>query len=353
MSLLELPYNIPGGQQVQFTPYNISGRNGGDATVIGSGALSSENYVAGTSGWRIDGAGNVEFESGEFRGDISGASGTFSSTIDIGGADATSFHVDIGGNMWLGAAIYADAPFKVSSAGALVAASGSFSAGVYTGTNTVTNNVANTLQSGNYVAASAGWQITGSGVAEFGSINARGTIRTGVSGARVDIGFTNTASILLDHGVAYTGDRPYILAQDNGTSGSLFIVGPEQANDSQVPYITLEATDSGTTQAIGLFGDAVVVSGQLQVPAGTVSLPSVSVGATNNGIYATNTTTVDVAAGGVRIAAFYNEGEVNFQDGILYDGIGGTHFFSFYYSAGQIRGVAMAGGVVVADLVLG
>jgi len=44
--------------------------------------------------------------------------------LDIGGADATSFHVDVDGNLWLGAATYAAAPFTVSSAGALTATSG-------------------------------------------------------------------------------------------------------------------------------------------------------------------------------------------------------------------------------------
>ncbi len=46
------------------------------------------------------------------------------STIDIGGADATSFHVDVDGNLWSGAALFADGPFKVSNAGALTASSG-------------------------------------------------------------------------------------------------------------------------------------------------------------------------------------------------------------------------------------
>ena len=45
------------------------------------------------------------------------------STVDIGGADATSFHVDTSGNMWLGASTFASAPCKVSSAGALTATS--------------------------------------------------------------------------------------------------------------------------------------------------------------------------------------------------------------------------------------
>lgn len=63
----------------------------------------------------IDNAGNIT---------ISG--GISASTIDIGGADTTSFHVDVDGNMWLGAAAYniATNPFAVSNAGVLRAVSG-------------------------------------------------------------------------------------------------------------------------------------------------------------------------------------------------------------------------------------
>lgn len=48
---------------------------------------------------------------------ISGA--VSAGTIDIGGADTTSFHVDADGNMWLGAALFANAPFSVTSIGGL------------------------------------------------------------------------------------------------------------------------------------------------------------------------------------------------------------------------------------------
>lgn len=53
---------------------------------------------------------------------ISGA--LAAATIDIGGADATSFHVDIDGNMWLGAATYAASPARVSNAGVALFQSG-------------------------------------------------------------------------------------------------------------------------------------------------------------------------------------------------------------------------------------
>lgn len=80
--------------------------------------ISSVGFETGVQGWIIRGSGDVEFNDGVFRGSIS------ASTIDIGGSDATSFHVDVDGNMWLGAANLASAPFSVTNAGVVDATSG-------------------------------------------------------------------------------------------------------------------------------------------------------------------------------------------------------------------------------------
>lgn len=153
---LRPPFQLPpGGEQVAIA-LNILG----GSKVLGSGTLSSEGFVSGSSGWRILGDGSVEFNSGTFRGTLDAAGGTFSGTldavdgtftgtlsavdgtftgtlsgvdgtfvgtlsggaieggtIDIGGSDATSFHVDSNGNMWLGDAAFASAPFSVANDG--------------------------------------------------------------------------------------------------------------------------------------------------------------------------------------------------------------------------------------------
>lgn len=56
--------------------------------VTADGGLQSPNYVAGTSGWRIDGDGNVEFNDGTFRGDL-GAGRIVGDLILVGGKIAT------------------------------------------------------------------------------------------------------------------------------------------------------------------------------------------------------------------------------------------------------------------------
>lgn len=67
--MLEPPYERP-TSPIERTPHLVAGRFGGAAIVGGSGAIASEGYVAGTSGWSIDGDGNVEFNEGTFRGDL-------------------------------------------------------------------------------------------------------------------------------------------------------------------------------------------------------------------------------------------------------------------------------------------
>ena len=126
------------------------GTNTSDSSII-----KSSNYSTGSAGWAIKSDGTIEANTGNFRGDITGASGTFSGalsaatgdfdgdisgasgtftgdlsgsnisggTIDIGGSDSTSFHVDSDGNLFLGASTFGSAPFRVSNAGALTATS--------------------------------------------------------------------------------------------------------------------------------------------------------------------------------------------------------------------------------------
>lgn len=130
----------------------ITGSIDGNLSIIG-GFIQSSNFVSGTSGWRLSASGTLE-----------AVNAILSGTIDIGGSDATSFHVDVDGNLWSGAATYASAPFKVSSDGVLAAISGSIG-GFTVGATTITG--------GTLVLDSAG------------------TIKTASSGQRVEISTTD------------------------------------------------------------------------------------------------------------------------------------------------------------------
>jgi len=96
-------------------------------------------YASAKIGLKADGSGKLA--NGNISWTAAGVasfSGAISaSTLDIGGSDATSFHVDVDGNVWAGAASYniATNPFAVSNAGAMRAGGFSINAtdGIYSG----------------------------------------------------------------------------------------------------------------------------------------------------------------------------------------------------------------------------
>jgi len=92
-------------------------------------------------------SGNLSAAGGTFTGSLTAVSGTFTGelsggTINIGGNDNSSFHVDSNGNMWVGSSSYSSAPFKVSSTGALTATSATSSGYISAGgaANDINNN---------------------------------------------------------------------------------------------------------------------------------------------------------------------------------------------------------------------
>jgi len=252
----------------------IVGTNTSDSAII-----KSSNYFPGSAGWKIDADGTAEFESGNFRGDITGASGTFSGdlsaaggtfsgdlsgaggtfsgdlsaaggdfsgdisgasgtftgdlsgsnisggTIDIGGSDSTSFHVDTDGNMWLGAGSIGSAPFQVSNAGAITATSGEIGGWEISSNYLRAENGSgqyitlydNGTISGNYTAGSSGWAIDADGDAEFNSITirlpSRSTTPTGGGNDVISLGnsfiYNNTTT-----GLNLISSTNYVSIQD-------------------------------------------------------------------------------------------------------------------------------------------
>ena len=92
--------------------------------------IKSSNYSVGSLGWKITGLGDAEFN------DL-----TVRTALDIGGSDASSFHVDVNGNLWLGASTYGSAPFKVSNTGALIATGANISGAITATSGTFTGAI--------------------------------------------------------------------------------------------------------------------------------------------------------------------------------------------------------------------
>jgi len=179
------------------------------------GTIRSDNYVQNTDGWIIKSDGSVEFDSGTFRGDITGATGTFSGSLssgisisapvitggsitgtsgsftgDISGASGT-FTGDLSGADISGGTInIGSGTFQVDSSGNLTATSATLTGSISSTSGTIGGwTIGSTdLSSGNisidstgsitgdYTPGSAGWSINSDGTAEFNNVTVRGTL---------------------------------------------------------------------------------------------------------------------------------------------------------------------------------
>lgn len=109
-SALQVSY--VGASKEEVHPGSIlSGSIAGNLEFTG-GYIQSQNFVSGSTGWRLSSNGSFEGNSGTFRGSISASSINIPDTVT-----ANSFHVDSSGNTWWGATTLAASTANVTSAG--------------------------------------------------------------------------------------------------------------------------------------------------------------------------------------------------------------------------------------------
>jgi hypothetical protein len=135
--------------------------------LVGS-AVQSSTYSAGSSGWRISADGTAEFNGGAFS----------VTSIDIGGSDASSFHVNTEGDMWLGASASVSAPFRVSKTGAMTATSGTFSGAITgstidigTGSTSFHVDINGNMWAGASAFASGAFRVSNTGALDIGGLD--------------------------------------------------------------------------------------------------------------------------------------------------------------------------------------
>ena len=181
-------------------------------TLIGAGGfIESQDFVSGSSGWRIDGSGNFEGNNGNFRGDITGATGTFESALSVGSGNDI-FRVDTDGDMWIGHATQGSAPFQVTKAGVLTATSGTFSGSLSVTSGTI----------GGWTISSSSLSLSGTGTSG-GSPGTMTLKRSGIS-CGLWVSTTNSVAdgyILINEG-ADIGD---------GIHSNLQLLAPKMASD--------------------------------------------------------------------------------------------------------------------------
>ena len=119
--------------------------------------IESDNYVAGTSGWKIErDTGNAEFQNATIRGTLN--------ATDITAGTLEADHIKLTGSQ------------LENSGGTLVISSGGVDTTELANDAVDTSKIAATLQSTNYVSGTSGWQINKSGSVEFQDATIRGTL---------------------------------------------------------------------------------------------------------------------------------------------------------------------------------
>lgn len=162
-------------------------------------------------------------------------SGTISAgAIDIGGSDATSFHVDADGNMWLGTATFAAAPFSITNSGDLFSASATIIGSITSTSGTIGGWIisATTLSS-----ASSGERIIfNKGNSQIELLNSTGNV-----------------VFRLKYGSATTAAYELIHIQNDARRGIEFIVDSALGDDAKCitidnpsTSICIDMTDAGS-----------------------------------------------------------------------------------------------------------
>jgi len=277
----------------------------GHGSTLVQGNIQNSGFVTGSSGWQLTAAGNLEADSGNFRGSITGSSGTFSGTVSAatitGGTitgtsinnGAGTFQVDTAGNLTATSATITgtvttsnvtitggtlnigSGAFQVTSGcvvtatsitatGSITAGSGSSVPATYFADGTIPAGVvigmadaaSVSIRSGDYSVGSAGWAIWGDGDAEFNNIIARGTIKTASSGIRVEVGTTAVNrmdfynSLDVQKGIILNIVDDLIVGAETGTGARI------QFRDSGVGgHVYIYGSGSGSDFGVDVGGD--------------------------------------------------------------------------------------------------
>jgi len=162
------------------------GVNSSDTAVI-----KSSNYSSGSAGWIIKATGDVEFESGTFRGNLDGAGGTFSGTISanqVTGGTLDFSSVTAGSLDFSSLSVQAGDIVAEIAAGEITnSLIGDLSVSKLTSGSIVGNsivlgssgNTSGSISSHNFSSGSAGFSIDYDGNAEFNTVEIRIPSSTG------------------------------------------------------------------------------------------------------------------------------------------------------------------------------
>ena len=220
--------------------------------------IKSSNYSAGLLGWKITGLGDAEFN------DL-----TVRTALDIGGSDASSFHVDTNGNLWLGASTYGSAPFRISNTGNVDVG----------GTDASSFHIDNTgnIWSGAGTYSTAPFKVSNTGDLTATSVTITNPVVTtpaitggSITGATLDIGGLDSSSFHVDTtgniwsgaGTFNTATNPFYVTAAGAIKATSGRIGPVLISSSSMnsqgssPYLN----SNNNYYGLDNFGDIYVYS---------------------------------------------------------------------------------------------
>lgn len=222
--------------------------------LVGS-AVQSSTYSPGSSGWRISADGTAEFNGGAFS----------VTSIDIGGFDNASFHVNTEGDMWLGASASASAPFRVSKTGSMTATSGTFSGAITgstidigAGNSSFHVNTSGTIWSGNSASASAPFRVNNDGTIYAASGTIGGTMTLSSGGIlKTGAGYGNTTLGYDYPDAVWSSGRSGVFSDGNGTGFASFTYG-----DISIYSVDYGSGDYSQMTSSGIYTTSINGAGQ-------------------------------------------------------------------------------------------
>ncbi len=210
-------------------PGNIASGNMVSEVGLVDGFLQSSNFETGVQGWQISSTGDVEFNSGTFRGNLQ------ANSIDIPNeTDPNSFHVDNMGNTWWGATTFAAAPASIDNTGAaifnsatiagyVVGSKGAFGGDGSDGALSLTSGTTNFDLAGAavYVKNYSSISVTGTAAITFTNPNSNGSIVVFKSQGNVTITSSATRAFdLRQMGGGVTNNIARTVSGGNGGTGN-------------------------------------------------------------------------------------------------------------------------------------
>ena len=252
--------------EVQSTPTTNGGDIAQNVTIVSGGAFETDNFVAGTSGTRLDHNSLEIYGSSGGAGDVS---------IILGGSGLNLNTVT--DQMWFGNALFSDAPWRVDGSGDMRAGGAD---------KFYIDGATGDIWSGNAIKASAPWEITGAGAARFDNVQITGAsaadgqqvvnvggdfiITKTLAGADVDLAGTMdvTGSITVSTGnISLVGGNLITNGGDvESASGYVFGGGVGFRLDGGTGVLSADSAqlDSLSVQGTSSFGGTMTVTGTME-----------------------------------------------------------------------------------------